>query len=147
MDENVESDDAAKVELEQEVPAGPGGEEKQEETKEDKNARLWTVFCHLSAFAIFLGVPFGNIIGPLVIWLIKKDEIAAVDVHGKNALNFQISMTIYILASSFLICGGPLVLLVWFPLVILNFIFTIVATINASDGKVYSYPMSLHLIK
>ncbi|MFP5304044.1 DUF4870 domain-containing protein, partial [Cobetia sp. SIMBA_158] len=53
----------------------------------------WAMLCHLSAFAGFI-VPFGSIIGPLIIWLIKKDEMQMVNEHGKKALNFQITMAI-----------------------------------------------------
>ena len=65
----------------------------------DKDARLWAMLCHLSTFAGMVGIPFGNILGPLIIWLIKKDEYPFVDDQGKEALNFQISMTVYLIVS------------------------------------------------
>ena len=52
------------------------------------------MLCHLSSLAGSV-IPFGNIVGPLVVWLIKKDEYAFVDDQGKESLNFQISITIY----------------------------------------------------
>ena len=54
----------------------------------------WAMFAHLAAFAGFL-FPLGNIIGPLIVWLFKKDEFARVEDQGKESLNFQISISIY----------------------------------------------------
>lgn len=59
--------------------------------------RTWVILCHLTALSLFVGVPFGNVIGPLIVWLLKKNESAAVDDQGKESLNFQISMCIYTL--------------------------------------------------
>jgi uncharacterized Tic20 family protein len=50
---------------------------------------MWAMFCHIAAFAFFI-FPFGNILGPLVIWLIKKETYPFVDEQGKESLNFQI---------------------------------------------------------
>jgi uncharacterized Tic20 family protein len=112
-----------------------------------KDERLWATFCHLSVFSsCFIG-PIGAIIGPLVVWLIKKDESQYVDMNGKKALNFQISMAIYTIASLPLLCGGPLVLLVIIPLVIVNVIYTIIAAIKANSGEEVSYPISINIIK
>ena len=113
----------------------------------DKDARLWATFTHLAAFAGLLGVPFGSIIGPLVLWLIKKNEMPFVDYNGKEALNFQISITIYSIASLPLICGGPLILIVIIPLVIVSMIFTIIAAIKANNGEYYKYPITIRMIK
>ena len=70
------------------VPA-PGSPESQ--------ARTWNMLCHLSALAGFI-IPFGNILGPLLVWQIKKNEIPSTNVHGKAALNFQITVVIALLA-------------------------------------------------
>jgi uncharacterized Tic20 family protein len=59
----------------------------------ESQARMWNMLCHLSALAGFIGIPFGNILGPLIVWQIKKNEFPSVDVHGKAALNFQITVT------------------------------------------------------
>src|SRR5262245_12980121 len=62
----------------------------------DENAhRQWDMWCHLSALS-GLVVPFGNIIGPLIIWQMKRDEFPSLNEHGKEALNFQLSIVIYI---------------------------------------------------
>ena len=76
-------------------------------SKDDQN---WAMACHLSALAGFL-VPFGNIAGPLLVWLLKRAEIPLVDAHGKEALNFQITVSIAIavcIPLMFILIGIPL---------------------------------------
>lgn len=103
------------------------------------------MFCHLSTFAGFIGMPFGNIIGPLIIWLIKKDEWQFVDHHGKEALNFQISVTIYSIIAVFLcfVIVGFILLPIIF---IADVILTIIAAIKANDGEEYVYPYTIRFI-
>ena len=107
--------------------------------------RTWVILCHLTALALFLGIPFGNVIGPLVVWLLKKSESAAVEAHGKEALNFQISMSIYTM-----VAGLSLFFLVGFallPLVLIaNLVLIIMASIKASNGELYHYPLTIRLI-
>ncbi|MDZ7291403.1 MAG: DUF4870 domain-containing protein [candidate division KSB1 bacterium] len=109
-----------------------------------KDERTWAMFCHLSALAGFI-IPFGNIIGPLVIWSIKKDEFPLVNDQGKEALNFQISMTIYIIASLVLI-----LLLIGIPLLIgvgfFGLIVTIIAAVKANEGIKYRYPLNIRFV-
>ena len=57
------------------------------------DARMWNMWCHLSALA-GLFVPCGNVIGPLLIWQMKKAEFPSVEIHGKAALNFQLTVLI-----------------------------------------------------
>ena len=109
----------------------------------DKQARTWNMLCHLSALAAFIGIPFGNILGPLIIWQIKKNEFPSVEIHGKAALNFQITVTIAAGVSAVVavvlsfFCIGYLL----FPLVILiglaGLVFAIIAAIKASNGEDY----------
>ena len=108
----------------------------------DKN---WAMLCHLTAFTGFF-IPLGNIIGPLVIWLIKKDELAVVDENGKESLNFQISMTIYATIASLLIFVFIGILLL--PVVIIaQVVFTIIASIKANNGEAYRYPLTIRFLK
>ena len=90
--------------------------------------------------------PFGNILSPLIIWLIKKDEMPFVEDQAKEVMNFQISMTIYFIGSIILI-----IVLIGIPILIVlgifNVIIIIIAGINANDGKSYRYPINLKLIK
>lgn len=111
-----------------------------------KRSHTWGMLCHLSALCILLGVPFGQILGPLVVWLIKKDEHPFVDDQGRESLNFQLSMLIYTVGSAFLIClcvGIALIVM----LALLNFIFVIVASIRAANGEAYRYPMTIRFLK
>ena len=111
-------------------------------THEESN---WTTCCHLSALAGYF-IPFGHIIGPLAIWLLKKDLYPSVDQHGKEALNFQISISIYAFAASALIAilvGIPLLV----GLAIFNFITIIVAAVKCKNGQPFRYPLSLRLLK
>ncbi len=105
----------------------------------------WAMLCHLSAFVGYF-FPFGNIIGPLVIWLMKKDEIPAVDEHGKESLNFQISTTIYAIIASALILVAVGILLL--PIVIImQVVFVIIASLKANNGESYRYPLTIRFIK
>ena len=110
-----------------------------------KDANTWGMLCHLIAFAGFV-IPFGNIIGPLVIWLIKKDQYEFVDDQGKESLNFQISMTIYFIISAILtVILIGIVLLI--ALAIFDIVVLIIATIKANGGEKYRYPLTIRLIK
>ena len=107
--------------------------------------RMWGMLCHLSTFAGYL-VPFGNILGPLVVWLVKKDEYAFVDDQGKEALNFQISITIYSLVAGVLILaliGIPLLIAV----IIFSVVMTVIAAIKANGGEYYRYPLTIRFVK
>ena len=110
----------------------------------DKEARTWGMLCHLSALAgLFTGIGF--IVGPLVVWLLKKDEMPFVDDQGKEALNFQITM-----ALAFCVCwvlAFVLIVLLLMPLLALfDLVLVIVATIKANEGERYRYPVALRLI-
>ncbi|PXA04327.1 DUF4870 domain-containing protein [Coraliomargarita sinensis] len=104
------------------------------------------MLCHLLGLSGFLGVPFGNILGPLVMWLIKREECAFADACGKEALNFQISMTIYSVVALLSILA--FIGIVLFPVIlILNIVYTIIASIRASEGTNYQYPFTIRFIK
>jgi uncharacterized protein len=106
--------------------------------------RQWATFAHLAALA-GLVMPFGSIIGPLVIWLIKKDTMPFVNDQGKEALNFNITVAI-----AAVVCGLLCIVLIGFlllpVLVILWLVFVIVGTIKANEGTLYRYPFALRLI-
>lgn len=115
------------------------------DTSLSKDERMWGMLCHISAFAFFV-FPFGNILGPLIFWLIKKETYPFVDEQGKEALNFQISVTIYGLAAlllSIVLIGIPILIALFF----FDFILVVVAAIKANDGYHYKYPLSIELIR
>mgnify|MGYP000117837879 CR=1 FL=1 len=111
----------------------------------DKEQRTWAMFCHLSALAGLL-FPFGSVIGPLIVWLVKKEEMPLVAEHGRKSLNFQLTMMIaYIVCFMliFVVVGAILL-----PLVALfSLIMVVVSAIKANDGKEVNYPMSIEFIK
>ena len=111
-----------------------------------KAERTWAVFCHLSSFVAFLGIPFGNVLGPLVLWLIKKSDMPLVDAEGKAAINFQISMTIYTLVAVVL-CFIAIGFLLIFPVILFNIIVVIIATVKTSNGEKFQYPCTIHFLK
>ena len=109
---------------------------------EDKQ---WELFAHLSSLA-GLVIPFGNILGPLIIWQVKKDSLPFAADLGKEALNFNINIAI-----AAIICGLLTLVLIGFlllPLVGLAWlIFTIIGAMKANNGEAYRYPFALRLIK
>jgi uncharacterized Tic20 family protein len=119
-------------------------EEEKKELGQDKEAKMWAMFCHLSALVGFI-IPFGNIIGPLIIWILKKEEYELVNLNGKEALNFQISITIYIIASIlliFVVIGIPiLIALAFFELFAI-----VIAAIKANEGVVFRYPLTIRFL-
>lgn len=112
-------------------------------SKEEQN---WAMICHLSALAGFL-IPFGNIVGPLIVWLIKRAEMPLVDSNGKEALNFQITVSIAIavcIPLMFILIGIPLMIIIALGALIL----TIMAAVKISNGELeYRYPFALRLLK
>jgi len=112
----------------------------------DPQEKTWLMLCHLAALSGVVIAGAGFILGPLVVWLVKKDEYPSVNAEGKESLNFQISMFIYgIIAGALVLVGIGLVLL---PLVgVFDIIMVIVATISASNGKPYRYPLAIRLIQ
>ncbi len=124
-------------------PATPADRE------QNKDARMWAMFAHLAGFGGIVIPAVGAVIGPLVIWLLKKEQFPFVDEQGKEALNFQITMFIYGVVASFLI---PLFCIGFIPLLaiaIADVVLIIMATIKANDGYHYRYPYPLiiHFIK
>ena len=109
-------------------------------------ARQWAMFCHFAAFGWLLAPMIGNVIGPLIVWQIKKDLDPFVDAQGKEALNFQISV-----ALAALLCFLLMVVVIGFPLLALvsiaALVLTIIAGIKANEGQAYRYPFSWRLEK
>ena len=110
-------------------------------SKEEQN---WAMACHLVALAGFI-IPFGNVLGPLIVWLIKKDTMPLVDQHGKEALNFQITLFIGYLAS-FVLMLVLIGFLTFFVVWIGGLVFMIMATMAANRGEWYRYPINLRLV-
>jgi hypothetical protein len=110
------------------------------------NVRTWAALCHASALlGVFLHFP-GHIFGPLIVWLLKRGDSPEIDAHGKEALNFQISMLIYNIVSAvfcLILIGFVFLAILW----VLNAILVIIASIQASEGKFYRYPITIRFMQ
>ena len=111
--------------------------------KEEQN---WAMYCHLAALVGFI-IPLGNVFGPLVIWLMKKDTMPQVEIHGKEAMNFQITVLLAVIAC--LVLSVVVIGLLLLPIVgLAALVLTIMAAIKVSNGELsYRYPIALRLIK
>ena len=112
---------------------------------DNRDENMWAMFCHFASFAGFVFPFVGSVLGPLVVWLLKKDEYPLVAVQGKEAMNFNISMCIYYIASIiliFVVIGIPLLI----GLFLFDVIVTIVAMVKASEGIKFRYPLAIRLI-
>ena len=106
--------------------------------------RQWAMIAHLSALSGLI-IPFGNVLGPLIVWLMKKDTMPFVEQQGKEALNFQITVALALLVSGILIFVVIGILLM--PVIaVAALVLTIMAGIKANEGVAYRYPFTLRLI-
>lgn len=136
--ENTESKNAADAGFEpvSSEPAGPSRTERQ-----------WAMGCHLIALCgIVVPVPAANLLGPLILWLVKREDGAFIDDQGKESLNFQISLFLYALVCLFLAVIGIGILLL-IPLALFGLVCVIIASIKASEGVAFRYPACIRLIK
>jgi len=122
------------------VQEGPGSKEV------NKDARMWAMICHLAGLAGLIVPIIGNVVAPLIVWQIKKEEDPFIDEQGKEAVNFQISMSLYMVICIPLcfICIGAFLA----PAVgIFYLIFLLIAAVKANDGHHYRYPLTIRFIK
>lgn len=125
-----------------------------------ENDRPVAAITHLAAFAGYLTGGLGFILGPLIVWLLKKNDSPFVDYHGRSCMNFQLSFFLYSLGLGILglfvilfmiVVGEPLIffisvvflVIVGLGLALAQIVFTIVAAIRASDGQYYRYPLTI----
>jgi len=99
--------------------------------------RTWNVLCHASALLGFFFPWAGHILAPLIVWLVKRGDSPEIDAHGKESVNFQLTMLIYSVISGIL-C----LVLIGFVLLV----FVIIASIRASEGKFYRYPLTIRFL-
>jgi uncharacterized Tic20 family protein len=114
-------------------------------TLPSEEARKWAMICHLVALVgLISGIGF--VIGPLVVWLLKKDEDPFIDEQGKESVNFQITMMI-----AALISVGLMLILIGFLLITIvlamMIIFPIIGAMKANAGEHYRYPLTIRFIK
>jgi len=112
----------------------------------DPEARRWAMLCHLLALSGLVANGIGFLLGPLVTWLIKREDHPFIDQQGKEAVNFQITMFLVLFA-----CLPFVLILVGIFMMIavgiLMTVFPIVGAIQASEGKPYRYPLSIRFIR
>jgi uncharacterized Tic20 family protein len=116
------------------------------ESKSNKDPHMLGTLCHLLSLTLFIGVPFGNLLGPFVLWSLKRAEDPYLNEVGKEVLNFQISVTLYAI-----ICGILFITfigIVLLPVVLMcSIVLTIVAALKSSEGVFYSYPLTIRFLK
>ncbi len=120
-------------------PVPPGAARKRAE-----ESRTWSMLCHLASFAGST-IPFGHIVGPVLVWQIQKNAFPSVDLHGREAVNFQLSLTLYGLLCiplCFFLIGIPILL----GLVVLDVVCTVLAALAAYRGEPYRYPLCLRFV-
>ncbi len=106
---------------------------------DEKQEKMWAMLCHIGAIVL-------GFIAPLVIWLVKKDESPLVNDQGKEALNFQITMTIAFIVAGMLM--AVFIGLILMPvLAVFNLTMLIIAGIKANEGTKYRYPVNIRFIK
>lgn len=132
-------------------------------TDNANDTRTWSMLCHLSALAGFI-IPAGNVLGPLIVWQIKKNELPGIDEHGKASLNFQLTVLVVNIICGIVFAGTLGMSLLWRPpmqalgaglgiglllLVVnlLSWILAIVAGLRANNGGFYRYPFAIRFIK
>lgn len=130
--------------------------------KQQHDERSWAMLCHIAVFLAIV-IPFGHVVGPLVIWLIKKDQYPLVDDQGKESLNFQLTMTIFSIILLIVFIVGLLSFvagdfearipytmlysgLAFVGLGITNFVFIVIAAVRSYRGEAYRYPISIHFV-
>ena len=122
------------------VQEGPGSKEV------NKDARMWAMICHLAGLAGLVVPVVGCIIGPLIVWQIKKEEFPFVDEQGKEAVNFQISMLIYGIVAG-LLCFACVGFVLLPAVAVFDLVFLLIAAVKANDGHHYRYPLTIRFIK
>lgn len=111
-----------------------------------KSDRTWAMVCHLSALCGYFLPVIGNILGPFLVWMAKRDQSPFIDQQGKEALNFQITVTIALLIAAALVV--VVVGLFLLPLIALaDFILIIIASASAYKGESFRYPFCLRFVK
>ena len=131
-----------------------------QDMSEWKKNKTWALCCQLSPLLMFIGIPLANILFPLIVWLIRKKESSFVYEIGRRVLNFQISMTLYMLACSFILIfsnnmGGPhgypvlnkMLSIFFFALLSFNIISVVLASLKARKGEIHDFQFSISFLK
>lgn len=129
----------------------------------EQNVRTWSMLVHLAALAVFIFPP-GLVLGPLIVWQIKKNELPEIDAHGKRAVNFQLTVVIVNIILVMVFFGALGAAFIWrsplylfgpglgmaFLLWIFNLvaiILAVVAGLKANNGELFRYPFAIPFIR
>jgi uncharacterized Tic20 family protein len=112
----------------------------------DKDARTWAMVCHLSALVGFVIPGIGFVLGPLVVWALKRDDSPFIDAQGKEALNFQLTMFLAFVVSMVLVVVFVGLLLAA-ALAVAEVILIVIAAVKVTEGVDYRYPVNIRFIK
>jgi len=112
--------------------------------------RQWAVLCHLAALLQIVLPTIGNMVGPAVVWLVKKEQYPLVNTEGKESLNFQISMTVYtwlISALLALTCIGKLLIpIAVLAAAVVDVVLVVVAAVRTNRREVFRYPLCIRFL-
>jgi uncharacterized protein len=119
----------------------------------EKQERVWAMFCHLAGLAGLSPIlpVIGSTVAPLVIWQLKGDELPFVAEQGRRAVNFQLSMLLYV-AIGAIVCFASLVAIRLIPVVfcvagLVDLIFVLIAAVKANRGEHYRYPLTIRFLR
>ena len=113
---------------------------------EAREARQWSMWIHLSGLCHFVvPIPGAAIIAPLILWSMKKEDSPYIDEHGKEAVNFQISILIYFVVS-FVLCFVFIGVILMPAVLLFQLIACIVAGLRANEGEIMRYPLSIRFM-
>jgi uncharacterized protein len=115
-------------------------------TSGDKNERTYAILAHVTSAAGYIGIPMGNIVGPMIMLLVYGKISSFVEENSKESLNFQISLTIYAIISAVLslVLVGFLLLA---AVIIFGIVEVVIASVKAGDGDLHRYPLCIRFVK
>jgi uncharacterized Tic20 family protein len=120
-------------------------------TPQEKSARNWGMLCHLAGLAGCFAPWIAHVAGPLIVWLLKRNDDAFIDTEGKESLNFQLSLALYSVVGCILlaltIVGIVIIPFFLWSLYVLNVICVIFAAIQSSGGRHFRYPLIFRFLK
>ncbi len=122
------------------------GERMEQQSSLPKDERMWGMLCHLSALLSFVLPVAGGLIGPLIVYLLKKEEYPFVNDQGKESINFQISIMIYAFIS-FILTLVVIGILLAIAVGIFWLVCVIIGAIKANEGISYRYPLTIRFFK
>src|SRR5438876_68760 len=107
----------------------------------DRDERRWAMLCHLSALSGYV-IPMAHVLAPLLIWSWQRERFPLVDDQGRESLNYQLSMTIYMIVAA-LMCLVLIGIPILIGLCVFDCVIVIVAAVRANTGEAYRYPLTI----